>query len=451
MVGDSAQSFITIFAGLLGRISGGGKGSWLGENVKRLGPPLAHMSQGMVAFITFNLLVNSIPESCSWTVPKLLRFCDINGDGTLDAEEIEQVTYDFSSRALGCFVVWQVARFLHSVRKPPRKQISEDAKGWLSRYFRALQRSKRREGRTRESRKANIGIWFTDAALATTIWVGTLFTWMRILGVPYSAVAAAMAPLGIGGLAFSLAAKNIVQNLISGVLIFINQAFVEGDEIHSLDGKVRGVVSKVGLINTEVLRLAGDPVTIPNTDLVSNGIVNLQRRDFWLIDQAFQVYLPSFEQLRDIVEAMDVMLKEKVAHEALPVTSIKSFSVYEEPVCFFEGFGHQGATIRARAYVDGAMPRHRFYEVRSKILLALSDVAFSFRGAGIGFEAHIVSPGVAPPGGLEAGHGDHGHGGGHAHAGGHGEGHGASAGGHAAKGKSVNNHGVSDGLPAGPH
>lgn len=413
VIRNSAEASITIVCRLFEKLHGEKK-TWATETLRKFAPALGSISQGILFFLLVNFGVNAIPDSCSWEVPHLLRFCDLNGDGTLDASEIENMCYSLTSRLLGCYIVWQVARLINDIRQPPSTTIPENAKGPLAVYLRGIQRLRRRQRRRQgeqldESERYDIALWFADVGVRFLIWLGCGLGWVRCLGIPLSAVATALAPLGIGGLAFSLASKNIVENFISGILMFANRAFVVGDEIQSLDGKIEGVVSKVGMINTELLRLNGEPLVMPNNKLVNSGIVNLQRRNFWLIDVKIPLYMPTFENLGEVVQKMDDTLKEKVASNAIPRSAVKSISVYEEPVCFFEGFGHQGATIKVRAYVDGTLARHRFYEVRSEVLLALNDVAFSFKGAGVGFEAHILSGDTAAHGGGHGGH-DHGHG-----------------------------------------
>jgi len=223
-------------------------------------------------------------------------------------------------------------------------------------------------------------------------------------------VLAVIGPLGIGGLAFSLAAKNVVQNVIAGALIFVNQSFCEGEEIRSLDGKVNGKVVKISWINTKIQRLDGDPVLVPNSQLVDNGIVNIQRRDFWLLEHSIPLILPTFDVLGEVVGKMQEVLEASVAQVAAG-SPRERVNVHEEPVVFFEGFGHQGANIKVRAYIDGSLPRHRFFKARSDILLALNDVALGFQGAGIGFETHLVGG----RSGGEAAHEEHGEGHGQEH------------------------------------
>ena len=63
---------------------------------------------------------------------------------------------------------------------------------------------------------------------------------------------------GLGGLAFGLAAKDFIANLIGGIIIAITSPFSEGDQIVLLGsgGKFRGSDSPKS-VNTESKRLAG--------------------------------------------------------------------------------------------------------------------------------------------------------------------------------------------------
>jgi len=232
--------------------------------------------------------------------------------------------------------------------------------------------------------------------MLTTAGAGSLLLFAS--GLPMQTVMAVLGPLGIGSLAVSLAAKNLVQNIIAGMLIFLNRAFTEGEEIHSTDGKTKGRVSKIGWINTRINKTEGSPLVIPNSQLVDNGIINIQRRDYWLLEKTFPLIMPSFGRLGEVVEAMDAVLKQKVAESTKRERPVP-LTLYEDPICFFDGFGHQGANVRARAWLDGSLARHEYYKVQSDILLALNNVALSFAGNGIGFETHLVGGRTDAPAG----------------------------------------------------
>lgn len=79
-----------------------------------------------------------------------------------------------------------------------------------------------------------------------------------------------IAGLGIGGLAFALAAKDLLGNLFSGISLIADAPFRVGDNIN-FEGK-EGVVLSIGLRSSCVETLDGPILTVPNA-LLANGII----------------------------------------------------------------------------------------------------------------------------------------------------------------------------------
>ncbi len=86
-------------------------------------------------------------------------------------------------------------------------------------------------------------------------------------------VGALLAGLGIGGLAFALAAQDSVANLFGGFTIFVDKPFTIRDRI-VLEG-YDGTVEEIGIRSTRLRTLAGRLVTIPNSKIANNIIVNI--------------------------------------------------------------------------------------------------------------------------------------------------------------------------------
>ncbi|TAH17286.1 MAG: hypothetical protein EAZ08_14020 [Cytophagales bacterium] len=81
-----------------------------------------------------------------------------------------------------------------------------------------------------------------------------------------------LAGLGIGGLAFALAAKETLANFIAGVTIIADRPFAANNWI--LVKGYRAKVEEVGLRSTRFRTDKGTLVTIPNADLVNTTIEN---------------------------------------------------------------------------------------------------------------------------------------------------------------------------------
>lgn len=82
-----------------------------------------------------------------------------------------------------------------------------------------------------------------------------------------------LAGLGIGGLAFALAAQDTVKNFIGGVTIFIDKPFKIHDRVQ-VDG-FDGFVREIGIRSTRIETLGGRIITIPNGDISNKGITNV--------------------------------------------------------------------------------------------------------------------------------------------------------------------------------
>lgn len=86
-------------------------------------------------------------------------------------------------------------------------------------------------------------------------------------------IGALLAGLGIGGLAFALAAQDTVANLFGGFTIFTDRPFKINDrvDISGYDGNVE----EIGIRSTRIRTLAGRLVTIPNSKIANNIIENI--------------------------------------------------------------------------------------------------------------------------------------------------------------------------------
>ncbi len=113
-----------------------------------------------------------------------------------------------------------------------------------------------------------------------------------------------LAGLGIGGLAFALAAQETVGNFFGSIAIFTDKPFKVGDRI-----QVRGhdgVVTAVGLRSTRIRsRYEGRTITIPNSQVAGGDIVNVDSENG---RQVFSVYrlTPDMDD-KQIRAAMDLL------------------------------------------------------------------------------------------------------------------------------------------------
>jgi MscS family membrane protein len=87
-----------------------------------------------------------------------------------------------------------------------------------------------------------------------------------------------LAGLGIGGLAFALAAKDTVANLFGSLTILIDRPFQLGDWV-IMDG-VEGSVETVGIRSTRIRTFYNSLITVPNSQLINASIDNMGARRY---------------------------------------------------------------------------------------------------------------------------------------------------------------------------
>lgn len=105
-----------------------------------------------------------------------------------------------------------------------------------------------------------------------------IFTWflsaLRIFGVNTSAI---ITTAGIGGIAISFGAKSLVEDIISGIFLMLEDSFVIGDDI-TVAGKT-GIVERISLRTTTIRDYNGELHVVPNGEIrvVTNRNKNIQR------------------------------------------------------------------------------------------------------------------------------------------------------------------------------
>jgi MscS family membrane protein len=91
-------------------------------------------------------------------------------------------------------------------------------------------------------------------------------------------VGTVLAGLGIGGLAFALAAQDTLKNFFGSIMLIADRTFRVGDLVQI--GANSGVVESVGLRTTRIRGLDDALLTIPNSDLVTAHVTNFGGRRY---------------------------------------------------------------------------------------------------------------------------------------------------------------------------
>jgi small-conductance mechanosensitive channel len=91
-------------------------------------------------------------------------------------------------------------------------------------------------------------------------------------GIPMDKLAIVIGALGVG-IGFGL--QNVVNNLVSGIILAFEKPIEVGDVIEL--GQRSGVVKEVGIRSSKISLYDGSEVIVPNGDLISQQLVNWTR------------------------------------------------------------------------------------------------------------------------------------------------------------------------------
>jgi MscS family membrane protein len=91
-------------------------------------------------------------------------------------------------------------------------------------------------------------------------------------------VGTVLAGLGIGGLAFALAAQDTLKNFFGSLMLIADRTFRVGDLVKI--GENEGVVESVGLRSTRIRGLDDALLTVPNSDLTTAHVTNFGARRY---------------------------------------------------------------------------------------------------------------------------------------------------------------------------
>ena len=159
--------------------------------------------------------------------------------------------------------------------------------------------------------------WIKKTLVAIFVVIGVLIT-VQSLGFNVSTI---LSGLGIGGLAFALAAQDTIANLFGSVVVAIDQPFKVGETVRI--GANTGLVEDIGLRSTKIRLIDKSLVILPNKLVSSEAIVNLSRFTQRRVEQVIGLtYDTRPDQMEAIVEEVRQII---LAEPAVDVTSVMVF------------------------------------------------------------------------------------------------------------------------------
>ncbi len=130
-------------------------------------------------------------------------------------------------------------------------------------------------------------------------------TAIQTFGYPVTGI---IASLGIGGLAFALAAKDTVSNIFGSLMIIFDRPFQVGDWIKA--GDLEGTVEEVGFRSTKIRTFAKTLIAVPNNIIANMALDNFSRMPKRRIRLTVGVsYDATPTQMREAVSRIRELLK----------------------------------------------------------------------------------------------------------------------------------------------
>lgn len=195
---------------------------------------------------------------------------------------------------------------------------------------------------------------------------------LMIVGVVMAAdqvgvnITAALAGLGVAGIAVGFAAQDSVANVISGIMIFWDKPFIVGDWIKA-EGEY-GQVTNITLRTTRIRTNRNTFVVVPNKKIIDAVLENFSKHGELRIDVPI-----------GIAYKEDVRAARRVLLEA--VSRLESVMKTPEPDVVVEELGGSSVNLLVRVWILDAkdLPRTQFGVVEaSKLALDAAGIQIPF-------------------------------------------------------------------------
>lgn len=142
----------------------------------------------------------------------------------------------------------------------------------------------------------------------------------------------ALASAGVVGVALAFAAKDFIANVFGGISVFFDRPYTVGDYVIIAD-KYRGEVLEIGMRSTRIKTRDNVMLTVPNSVLITNAIINESG-----FDPRLRIRLPMQISYHEDVERVEQILLE-VAHFSQHVLK------EPKPLVRFREFGDSGIKL----------------------------------------------------------------------------------------------------------
>lgn len=188
------------------------------------------------------------------------------------------------------------------------------------------------------ARSSRIDPTIVPMVFSVTVWAIRLFVIIAVLARFGIQTASIITVLGAAGLAVGLALQGTLQNIAAGIMLLVLRPMRAGEYV-SVVGKGDGTVAEVGLFLTRLIQSDGIHVSLPNSLVWGNPIINYSRNKTRRLDIEVGV------QHGDNLELALAELRQLVANNKLLLSDPK-------PMVMVTDYRESNTIITLRAWAD---------------------------------------------------------------------------------------------------
>ena len=169
-------------------------------------------------------------------------------------------------------------------------------------------------------------------------------------GIPIDRLSLMIGALGVG-IGFGL--QNIVNNLVSGVIIAFERPIQIGDQIEI--GNKAGIVKEIGVRSSKIKSSEGADIIVPNGDMLSQHLINWTMQDRnkrveFIIGVSYDA---DIRQVRTLIQET-LRNNKSILQPPDPVVILQAFSdqAMEVRILFWSSELSQAGTLRSNVMID---------------------------------------------------------------------------------------------------
>lgn len=162
--------------------------------------------------------------------------------------------------------------------------------------------------------------------ILVVVWIIGLVMALSNVGVNISAL---LGTLGIGGIAFALAAQDTVKNVFGAFTLLTDKPFNIGDTIRF--DSIEGTVVDIGIRSTRIMNYDKRIITIPNYKITDSSIINISSEPMRrVVLNLGLTYDTTAEKMKEALEILKALPQKVENVSSSPSNVVAVFTEYSD-------------------------------------------------------------------------------------------------------------------------